>query len=151
ATWQFWVGKSSASTAMDSSYGTTLDVNGDGFADFLVGTSGTETVYLFLGNATGTGFTRIDLQVPDTHKGGSEAGGTSFGARVAVAGDVNGDGYADFLVAAPYPTSFDTPFASLYLGGPQPSAADWNGATAAKRIDLVDYGALAGFGASMTS
>ncbi len=148
ATWQFWVGKVVATPAVDTSYGSVLDVNGDGYADFLIGasanqSSGAGTAHLYLGNASGTGFQRIDLTDPDDAT-------AQFGTSVANAGDVNGDGYADFLVSAAYAAS-SSGAAHLYLGGATPSATDWNGATPAKRIDLADPdGATAYFGASVS-
>ena len=71
------------------------DVNGDGFADVLVsqnvGGSGRVSVHL----GSGTGLSMVAAWslngVP----------GENFGAAVASAGDVNGDGYADMLVGSP--------------------------------------------------
>jgi hypothetical protein len=138
ATWQMWVGKTSASSTVDSSAGTVLDVNGDGFADFLVGApedgQGAGSAHLFLGRAAGAPFQRIDLADPGV-------GGDTFGFDLAAAGDVNGDGFADFLIrsntaGAAGSTQQYTGAVHLYLGGPNPSAADWNGPSAARRIEV---------------
>ena len=78
------------------------DVNGDGFADFLVGApsyddSGANQgrAYLYHGSATGV----IPLAAWRT-TGASP--NTYYADRVSGAGDVNGDGYDDVAVAAPF-------------------------------------------------
>jgi hypothetical protein len=105
------------------------DVNGDGFTDILIGAplhDGGETnegrAFLFFGSAAGpspaAGWTAE-----------SDQAFASFGASVAGAGDVNGDGYADVLIGA-YTFSngqSNEGRAFLYLGsaaGPSP-APDW--------------------------
>jgi hypothetical protein len=83
------------------------DVNGDGFADFLVGAYGNGyqsnagTAYLVLGSANpaGDGLPLINLATTLKHSGVSA--NNLAGWSVAGAGDVDGDGYADFLVGAP--------------------------------------------------
>ena len=101
------------------------DVNGDGFDDFLLGTCHNDQngenagkAYLVLGKAAGWG---IDTLASDTEasflgEGSDECAGASVGA----AGDVDGDGYDDFLVGA---TSayYDMGGAYLVLG----RSADW--------------------------
>ncbi|MFM9088184.1 MAG: hypothetical protein ACKOPT_08585, partial [Cyanobium sp.] len=83
------------------------DVNGDGFADLLVGADrsapGGRTAVIF-GKATTTG---VDLAALATGAGGgfvinAELGADYAGRAVAEAGDVNGDGLADILVGALY-------------------------------------------------
>lgn len=76
------------------------DVNGDGFSDFLVGASGYDNgntnegrVYLFLGSS-GT----ISTTPARTYEGNED--NARFGASVGTAGDVNGDGFADFVIGA---------------------------------------------------
>ena len=97
------------------------DVNGDGYPDLLVGApsatvggaAGAGKAYLFLGSATGIG-TRAawTFALPNA--------GASLGYAVAWAGDVNGDGYNDWLVGAPNNSDVAPAGgkAYLFLGGP---------------------------------
>jgi ribosomal protein L35AE/L33A len=79
------------------------DVNGDGYADLVVGAYNADpsgrmdagTVSVFHGSASGV------LAAPTRVLEGAAAG-DYFGISVASAGDVNGDGYADLVVGAPY-------------------------------------------------
>jgi hypothetical protein len=128
ATWQFWVNKTGG-PAVDSSSGTVLDVNGDGYADFLVGARNAGAAHVYLGSSAGT-FTRLDLAGPDATAG-------FFGCSVAPAGDVNGDGYTDFVIG-----NYTGGIAHLYFGSATPSTVDWNGAGAAKRIDITAPGGI---------
>jgi hypothetical protein len=103
------------------------DVNGDGFADVVVGAYNyydqsliaRGRAYLFLGSAEGL------VPGPAWFADGAQDD-AKFGQCVATAGDVNGDGFADLLVASP---SFDVDQvdegrAFLYLGTPSgPTAA----------------------------
>jgi hypothetical protein len=155
ATWQFWVGPASASTPVDTSNGALLDVNGDGYPDLLVGASGTGSgagvAHLYLGSASSmtdwsqaSPAMRIDLINP-------QGGGAAFGFSVASAGDVNGDGYADFLIGA-NSAGAGAGLAYLYLGSATPSAAAWNATASTQRFDLIGPdGASAYFGSPVVS
>jgi len=94
------------------------DVNGDGYADILIGAPGYATggrAYLVLGSNNPTGLTLFAADGIAT----GETSAEDFGGSVAGAGDVNGDGFADLLVgAARYNTSQGR--ASLFLGGQNP-------------------------------
>ena len=95
------------------------DVNGDDYEDFLVsapyseaGGTSSGRVYLYFG---GPG---LD-DVPDLVFTGASAAFT-LGIAVAGGGDFDGDGYADFALAAPYENTMGTNAGAVYLyrGGP---------------------------------
>lgn len=89
-TWQFSVGARSA--PVDASWGTTLDLNGDGYADLAAALSGPGgRVAVYHGKPGGLG--REPATVLSAPDGG-------FGAEIANGGDVDGDGFGDLLVLA---------------------------------------------------
>lgn len=69
------------------------DVNGDGYGDVLVGSL--NSAHLFLGNAAG-----LESEEFWTRQG--ETPTAYFGCELSTAGDVNGDGLADFLIGEPH-------------------------------------------------
>jgi len=85
------------------------DVNGDGFADLIVGARGADpngsasgASYVVFGHASGFGAT-LELSSLDGTDGfqiNGEAADDRSGFSVASAGDVNGDGFADLIVGA---------------------------------------------------
>ena len=87
------------------------DVNGDGFADVIVGAPNADphgldsgASYVVFGNASGLA-SNIDLSSLDGTTGFKLSGGVASdnsGFSVASAGDVNGDGLADLIVGAPH-------------------------------------------------
>jgi hypothetical protein len=101
-----WTAQINAGAArFGASVSTAGDVNGDGYADVIAGApyyangqANEGAARLYLGSATGleSGWAN--------HDEGNQAG-AHFGQSVAMAGDVNGDGYADVVVGAPYYTN----------------------------------------------
>jgi hypothetical protein len=99
------------------------DVNGDGYADFIVGAAGATNgagvagvgrAFVFLGSADG-----VDPKLAILLEG-QDGTPADFGAAVAGAGDVNGDGYTDVLVGdynAKNAAGSDVGRAYLFLGG----------------------------------
>ena len=69
------------------------DVNGDGYADFIIGTN-----YVVFGKASWSSVSMLNLGAVAAGTGGFAI--TGDGTSVSAAGDVNGDGYADFIVGA---------------------------------------------------
>lgn len=90
----------------DANFGTAVayvgDLDGDGFADAVVGAnlfssdfSNQGEVSVYFGTAAGlSDFAEIALTLPEPN--------AQYGHAVAAAGDINADGYADMLTAAPY-------------------------------------------------
>jgi hypothetical protein len=105
------------------SVATAGDVNGDGYADVIVGAPGMGTsgeAFVWYGHPGGISETR---DWDDT----GEVADDEFGASVATAGDVNGDGYSDIIVGAPA-HSASAGKAYVYHGGPDgpEESATWD-------------------------
>ncbi len=77
--------------------GTAGDVNGDGYDDFILSAmrEGPGRAYLFLGSP-------LPLSTEPAWTADGDGPGSYFGCSIAGAGDVDGDGYADVLVAQLY-------------------------------------------------
>ncbi len=96
-----WTGESGQTSAYaGASVASAGDVNGDGYGDVIVGAYGYDsaysdegTAYVYLGSSSGVATAAAWSAVP----GQASA---AFGAAVASAGDVNGDGYGDVIVGA---------------------------------------------------
>jgi hypothetical protein len=133
-----------ASANMGESVASAGDVNGDGFADVIVGASVFDSpendegaAFVFLGSNRG---------IVDGSTGTAAAWLSGFASDIyplsmAGAGDVNGDGYADVIVG--HPSFQDHGAAFVFLGGPA-GIAYGSTATAAAELTSSQYGALMG-------
>jgi hypothetical protein len=94
--WEIFVGQRSA--PIDTSWGTVLDINGDGFADVAVGDpaadSSTGRVEIYLGSPTGL------AESPAVTLVGPDGAGGYFGPLALSLGDINGDGLPELAVQA---------------------------------------------------
>jgi hypothetical protein len=130
-----WTAESDQTSArFGFSVGTAGDVNGDGYADVIVGAdtySNSETnegwAFVWYGSASGLGANGNPLNADWTAE--SDQVNARFGHSVGTAGDVNGDGYADVIVGADWYDKVETDEgrAFVYHGsasGPSPSP-DW--------------------------
>ena len=128
------------------------DVNRDGFEDVIMGASlhdfaGVDAgrVYVFYGGVVLDGSSDVHIDGP--------AAGDQFGQSVSGAGDMNGDGHADFMVGAPF---HDFAFSNagrayVFFGGnPTNNTADWaafgESANARFGISVSDAGDVNGDG-----
>lgn len=127
-----------AGADLGRSVGTAGDINCDGFAEVLVGAPGAGSVYLYEGTDTGPGLTpTLTL---------SEGGGTGgFGHAVATAGDVNGDGYSDIIVGAPFMANgqANEGLAFVYHGSDSGLTVPW-----ARRLEMDQANARFGWSVS---
>ena len=101
-----WMGESNQADAyFGYSVGTAGDVNGDSFSDVIVGIPGYTNgqtsegaVAVYHGSAAG-------LSLVPSWGDESNMANAQFGYSVGTAGDVNGDGYSDVIIGAPYYTN----------------------------------------------
>ena len=110
-----------ANARMGTSVAGVGDVTGDGYYDVVVGApnwasgqANEGAAFFFYGAAVGVqtaGFSTLLSNVVDA----------LLGSSVAEGGDVNGDGYADVVVGAPYLTNGQTEEGRVYLVQAPPS------------------------------
>jgi hypothetical protein len=139
--WQLWVGVRDA--PIDTSWGTSSDFNGDGYADVVVGApvaaGGDGRLYVYHGGPSGSPAAASQILL------GSGFG--QLGYSTASAGDVDGDGYADLIVGSPLASPGGRRWAgtaSVFLGGPSGLSA-----TAARTLEGGEAGDQ--FGNSVSS
>jgi hypothetical protein len=91
------------------------DVNGDGYSDVIVGAKGYDNgqqdegrAFVYHGSSSG-------LSLSSNWTAESDQKGAWFGCSVSSAGDVNGDGYSDVIVGAPYYDNGQTDEGSAFV------------------------------------
>jgi hypothetical protein len=105
ASWTYYGGQAGAE--FGTSVSTAADVNGDGYADVLIGAPKYDDgqtdegkVFAFYGGGGGICAGGSLSTVPNWTAKGNQAGAL-FGYSVAAAGDVDNDGYSDIVIGAP--------------------------------------------------
>lgn len=130
-----------------------MDINGDGKSDILIGAPSDKDgsvigkVYLFFSNSMALKLNGSDILTTSADLTFSEASaGEQFGFSTAIAGDINGDGYADIITGAPYTNDNADNSGTVYIYyGNQSSSMD---NTADVRIKGLEVNDLAGFSVS---
>jgi hypothetical protein len=126
--WVFTAGQGGA--CVGTSVSSAGDVNGDGYSDVIVGAhhyDNGETdegvAFVYHGSSSGLPYALADWF------GESNQAGANYGTSVSSAGDVNGDGYSDVIVGAPYYDNgnMEEGGAFVYLGSSSGllASADW--------------------------
>jgi len=143
-----------ASAQLGASVSSAGDVNGDGYADVIVGAHDYDAgetdegaAFVFLGSAAGiadSGSSTAHAQLE------SDQMSARFGASVSSAGDVNGDGYGDVIVGAHLYDAgeVDEGAAFLFLGSAT-GIGDGDPTTAHAQLESDQLSA--GFGVSVSS
>ncbi|MBN1901419.1 FG-GAP repeat protein [Candidatus Sumerlaeota bacterium] len=131
AAWEYTPETDDANPRYGDSVACAGDVNGDGYSDVIVGMPGERRglqtdmgkAFIYLGSAQGPSDEPAWEVGPTMTNPPKNA---YFGYSVATAGDVNGDGYSDVIVGAPYEAKIGTGedqiasegYAYVYYGGP---------------------------------
>jgi pimeloyl-ACP methyl ester carboxylesterase len=137
----WWAESNQADAYLGSSVGTAGDVDGNGYADVIVGAPSYDNneadegiALVWLGSASGLGATGTPSNADWWAE--SDRSVDTFGSSVGTAGDVNGDGYDDVIIGAPTP----------YLGAGQAlvyhgsaTGLDLNGARPSGTPDNADW------------
>ncbi|MCE7063334.1 FG-GAP-like repeat-containing protein [Dyadobacter sp. CY343] len=122
------------------------DINGDGYDDLIVGDEAYDNgqsdegaALIYHGSQNG-----VILNAAIVIEGNSNF--AQFGYSVSTAGDVNGDGYSDIIIGAPYYTGPESHEGATYLYYGSP-----NGISVNSMLMLQKNQANAGFGTSVAS
>ncbi len=137
-----WTGEGNQAEAQFGfSVSTAGDVNGDGYSDVIIGAvlyangeTGEGRAYVYKGSALGLNSTPIWTSE-------SNQINARFGYSVSSAGDVNGDGYSDLIIGAPFYANGQTAEGKtfVYLGSASgiSATADW---TAESNVASAQFG-----------
>jgi hypothetical protein len=116
-----------------TSVSTAGDINGDGYSDVIVGENVFQDSYVYFGSSTG---------LPATHDWSDNGSpfflpNSEYGRCVSTAGDINGDGYSDVIVSAPFYDDKGEVF--IYNGSPDGLSESSNWITESNNLE-AKYG-----------